>query len=594
MSIYAANNILCGIKNLDPDGNRIAGIIYNSRGAGDDKEKVIEFAKAVGLPICLSIPRSERFLEAEKKAVTQVEMDRDSREAKLFLSLAGDIKNGIKLSPSLPLSEEQMEAFMQGKSLDELQEKYKENSEVTGSFGDCESCEEAKEEPPKDTIPGIGPIPSKKRALSDPFSRQPLFGCAYRGAMDLAVQIKDAYVLGHAPKSCTSYTINGVTSYGRSGLFTRGIIYPAFIPQHYDNTDINIEDAVFGGVEHAREKALELVKKGAKDIIVVTACIPGLSGDDLEPLKKELKGMGVEMYIVHSDGVEEGSYNEGMALCYKTLAREAVKPVKEIDKDSINLVYELSWSLKRQDNYLKLEEIFKALGIRVNCRFLYDTTMKDINNFMKAPYSLMARDDKLGLEIKRIFEDRYGCKFIEGPLPMGFREMKRFVSELGRLYSKEVEAALLIEKNKSIYEDELANLKKEFKGKTAMIFLSSPASWLSELTEDLDLEIQEFFLPEKREKDSEWRHRFSKEWENDVNNFLDKVKKYNPELVIASDFSVLSRAEQRGCKKAIFAGSIDLGFLSGLEEARKWLTEKGSELEGRWKNDKYVFEKYYG
>ena len=79
-----------------------------------------------------------------------------------------------------------------------------------------------------------------------------------------------------------------------------------------------------------------------------------------------------------------------------------------------------------------------------------------------------------------------------------------------------------------------------------------------------------------------------------MNNFLDKVKKYNPELVIASDFSVLSRAEQRGCKKAIFAGSIDLGFLSGLEEARKWLTKKGSELEGRWKNDKHVFEKYYG
>ncbi len=252
--------------------------------------------------------------------------------------------------------------------------------------------------------------------------------------MDLAVQIKDAYVLGHAPKSCTSYTINGVTSYGRSGLFTRGIIYPAFIPQHYDNTDINIEDAVFGGVEHAREKALELVRKGAKDIVVVTACIPGLSGDDLEPLKKELKGMGVEMYIVHSDGVEEGSYNEGMALCYKTLAREAVKPVKEIDKDSINLVYELSWSLKTQDNYLKLEEIFKSLSIRVNCRFLYDTTMKDVNNFMKAPYSLLAREEKLGLEIKEIFEKEHGCKFIEGAFPMGFGETGDFVTKLGKLY----------------------------------------------------------------------------------------------------------------------------------------------------------------
>ena len=33
MALYAANNILQGIRNLDPDENRIAGIIYNSRGA---------------------------------------------------------------------------------------------------------------------------------------------------------------------------------------------------------------------------------------------------------------------------------------------------------------------------------------------------------------------------------------------------------------------------------------------------------------------------------------------------------------------------------------------------------------------------------
>lgn len=52
-------------------------------------------------------------------------------------------------------------------------------------------------------IPAVPAQPSatKKRALSDPFSRVPLYGCAYRGAIDLAVHIKDAAILGHAPKA---------------------------------------------------------------------------------------------------------------------------------------------------------------------------------------------------------------------------------------------------------------------------------------------------------------------------------------------------------------------------------------------------------
>ena len=42
-------------------------------------------------------------------------------------------------------------------------------------------------------------------------------------AVDLAVHIKDAAVLGHAPKSCTWYAVNGITGYSRRGIFDRGV-----------------------------------------------------------------------------------------------------------------------------------------------------------------------------------------------------------------------------------------------------------------------------------------------------------------------------------------------------------------------------------
>ncbi|MBR0401773.1 MAG: AAA family ATPase, partial [Lachnospiraceae bacterium] len=527
MSIYAANNILQGIKNLDPDGARIAGIIYNSRGAGDEKARVFEFAEAVGLPVCLSITRSETFLKAERLAQTIVEAFPDKPAADLFMSLAAMIRKGPVLHPAEPLDEDMMERFMQGKLIGrpEQAQKAEARPDVCSAAGNVRN--------PETSEKTAGPVPAQKRALSDPFSRIPLFGCAYRGAVDLAVHIKDAAVLGHAPKSCTWYAVNGITNYARRGLFDRGVIYPSFIPQYFDNTDITVRDAVFGGVEHAREKALQLAESGVKNIIAVTACIPGLSGDDLEPVKDELKELGTEMYIIRTDGVEAGDYNEGMALCYKTLAEEAVKPADRPDPDSINIVYELTWSSRTEGSFENIREILNALGIRVNCRFLCATSMADVNGFLNAPYCLMAREERLGLELKKIFEDRYGCRFVEGAFPRGFSATVRFVRQLGGLYGKEEAAERLIAENRARYEAEIAELKKTFRGMRTMIFLSSPNEWLTELVRDLELDVIETFIPgDDGSTVAGWDHRFSARWEGDRDAFERAVAEKQPQLLL--------------------------------------------------------------
>ena len=599
MSIYAANNILCGIDNLDPGSPRIAGIIYNSRGAGDDKERVLEFAKAVDLPLCLSLPRSEAFLRAERAAKTVVENEPDSREAQLFMELAKRIKGGLSLHPARPLSEEQMELLMQGKP-------------VTGTpagnlnrshnrSGGCERCldpgtgEESlsgAEEKRTGSPQQIHSLP-QKRALSDPFSRIPLSGCSYRGAVDLASHIKDAAILGHAPKSCTSYAVNGITSYSRNGLFSRGIIYPSFIPQHFENTDIDISDAVFGGVAHAREKALKLAAEGARSIIAVTACIPGLSGDDLKPVRDELKEIGVDMYIIQTDGVDAGDYNDGVALCYKTLAREAVKPTDERDLDSINIVYELNSSLTSDDDHDEMEALLRELGLHVNCRFIYDTSMKDINGFLKAPYSLMARTDRLGNEIKGIFEKEYGCRFIEDSFPKGFRETSEFVRKLGKLYSKEAEASDLVCKGEAGYRAQIDILKERFSGLRTMIFLSIQAPWVTELAEDLGLDVVKAVTPEAGAGDRiGWGLRFSAEWGEMRARFNDDEKDLKPQLILTSDPSIVA-VPSTGAAVITIPRSIGTGFLSGARQAAKWSKLLGKDLRGRWKNDKSVFEKYY-
>ena len=87
MSIYAANNILRGIKNFDESPYRIAGLILNSRGETEDQKKVYKFSKAVQLPVKYTIQRSSLFRKAEELDKTVVEAFPESSETELFQTI---------------------------------------------------------------------------------------------------------------------------------------------------------------------------------------------------------------------------------------------------------------------------------------------------------------------------------------------------------------------------------------------------------------------------------------------------------------------------------------------------------------------------
>ncbi|MGX8715687.1 MAG: AAA family ATPase, partial [Lachnospiraceae bacterium] len=89
MALYAANNILRGIRNFDGDiYQRVAGIVYNERRITDEDGRVARFARAVGLPILAKIPRSDAFARAEEKHVTMMELDDAPVEQEIFMKLA--------------------------------------------------------------------------------------------------------------------------------------------------------------------------------------------------------------------------------------------------------------------------------------------------------------------------------------------------------------------------------------------------------------------------------------------------------------------------------------------------------------------------
>lgn len=67
---------------------------------------------------------------------------------------------------------------------------------------------------------------------------------------------------------------------------------------------------------------------------------------------------------------------------------------------------------------------------------------------------------------------------------------------------------------------------------------------------------------------------------------------YEPEMVLLNDFSALAEIPD-GVKVINLMRESEVGFFSDLNMARNWEMTMENELEGDWKNDKSLFEKYY-
>ena len=110
MPLYAANNIMKGIKRFsDRGGSLLGGLIHNSRGTGGDRHIVDEFARLTGTTVIQSIPRSEEILLAELEQKTVIERASEPEITEVFKTLAQNIIKDREYTHPNPLSDEEMD-----------------------------------------------------------------------------------------------------------------------------------------------------------------------------------------------------------------------------------------------------------------------------------------------------------------------------------------------------------------------------------------------------------------------------------------------------------------------------------------------------
>ncbi|WP_423793355.1 P-loop NTPase [Methanocaldococcus indicus] len=106
MSLYAANNICRGIKELKRDN--LAGLIYNVRGKVDNEEIINKFANMINTKVVGKIPYSEDIYKAELLGKTVFEYNPDSEIANVYRELAKSILNNTYKSQPNPLDLEEI------------------------------------------------------------------------------------------------------------------------------------------------------------------------------------------------------------------------------------------------------------------------------------------------------------------------------------------------------------------------------------------------------------------------------------------------------------------------------------------------------
>jgi len=467
MSIYAANNILRGTANYDPD--RIGGLIFNSRGDPEEDERIRRFSEAVGIPVIVRIPRSELFMAAEKQGTTVVESFPDSEAADTFRHLADTVKEGKRYSARF-LSEHDLEKLILGR------DRHAANTVVT--------------------YPGTHrnlPVTKKKTPYS---SRNvtygsPLGGCAFSGASATCTSVEGLAVVLHSPRSCAHFTmqLDGMSAIG-AAKHNRTVV-PAYVSPVVRCTDMGEEDMVFGGTGCLERTLEETIYKGSKDVAVITACPPGIIGDDCARICNECmdRHPGVKIALIAEDGNATGDFMQGVIDACIGMVETFNEPVEK-KPFSVNLVGSKTMSSTVIDDLKIVTDLLERIGITVNCVLPGVTDMECIRHVPAASANLMLNTDLFSENICRFLYDKYGMPYLPCAVRGGISGTRDWLSGVADHFGVTERVGPVIESLESEFREMLSGPRGLLDGKKAVIIsLSGDMEWLTESLDAAGIEV---------------------------------------------------------------------------------------------------------
>lgn len=136
--------------------------------------------------------------------------------------------------------------------------------------------------------------------------------CSMPGVWRAVCKIKDVVIIFHSPRACAH-----ISKKLDLGLHYRTVLdeiaEKGFSPSRLMTSDLNEDDAVFGGEDRLRE-AMRYAAKNYKPraIFVANSCVAGVIGDDSEAVGREMQEeLGIPVCVSSAHGFFDSGYFSG-------------------------------------------------------------------------------------------------------------------------------------------------------------------------------------------------------------------------------------------------------------------------------------------
>ena len=371
MALYAANNIMKGIRRFTPERPRLIGIVLNSRGVEGEEETVGRFAAATGTRVIATVPRDRLFASAEAAGRTVCELFPGSDAAKAVGAIVDrieDVISGAGMDIPSPLDDDQLSDLAAGREI----------------------------RPGRRNIVDLPTCPGCARSTS----RRQKYSCASCGAVMALARLRDSAVIIHGPRSC-AYLMDSAYLSTVADLYTGGV-YDDQMPDNIYCTCMDDSAAIFGGADSLRGMMESAYADGFREVAVVTTCVSGMTGDDCDAVARGFRSShpDVGTTVLSTDGVINGDYLDGTDAAVSELIRSIDPSVGPVPGE-VNLIGASFFDLQCPDAAAELRRMLGVFGLRVNCRLLDDTTMGSVRGFCRGTVDILLNEDRAS-----DFEDR--------------------------------------------------------------------------------------------------------------------------------------------------------------------------------------------
>ena len=323
--------------------------------------------------------------------------------------------------------------------------------------------------------------------------------CASRGAVFAAGRVNDLPIIIHGPASCgyvMSHTqdVHFLTEMGTN---------PDSVPKLRNNilsTRMTNDSSIFGGHRDLEMMIRAEAEKGKRTVMVVTTCVPGMIGDNLDLIKERMEKEypGLNIMLVKADGNLTGGSEDGRMMAMREIIG-LIDETQEPDRMEANLIDDNFILYGSGRNGEWTVRLLNDLGFAKVHKIFDDISLEEAINCKRNRLNVKVFDVETIQDMAEAM-DAKGMSVFGLPLPKGYSQTLRWVEAVGKEYGIEEAAKTVMAKAERDYRAAIEKQRPFFEGKVVDIIagIFSDDDWMIETLLDAGAEVRHLFILEMR------------------------------------------------------------------------------------------------